>query len=741
MFFQVNKIFLKINIFIFIITVFVIASPILEATEGVPQVREEDNQIPEPEPDPIPIPTPTPTPEPDPTPVPRPDPTPTPFAGAPMLRLVEPTLIKLDAGEVKKMNVAIRNASPFLARDILITPVVPADAPFSFNFASNMRAVELGANSTRNIDLEIIVDENAKPGSHEIELKYSFFNRNSEDYTGSDKIIVQIVNGAPAPNILLNNFKSNKAIIISGEQFSITGDVVSTNNQKVNNLQVFVSEFEEGIGLYNDSNVRYFNDILSEEASFKFNFDTTSKIKSGTYPIKFTVSFVDNDGKEFSNVFEYYINIQSQNQNDKRGSIEVKDITAPIDEINIDEIFELSLTLVNNGDNTVNKIKVSYELDTENSIVPKSTSIKQINSLEIGEEQTLSFLFVATSKVISQSYPIGFNIEYETGFLDDDDSKEKETFSVFSSATIVNPKKDEEEENKSIPKLILSRYESNPLIVQAGTEFDLTMVFKNTSSTESIKNVKAFLTVDEKTEEKGNVFSPVNASNTFFIENIPPQGESTHSLKLFAVPDADPKTYPIIVNFEYEDSKANPIESTELVGINVKQQTNLDIDNFVVEEYGFVGEPINIAFDFFNTGKVKLSNVKVELESSSDNVQTVGSSIYIGEFSSGDIEYYEGNFIINDVGNYEISAIVSFNDDTGNQLQESRSFVVNVQDMPFMEMEMDDMYMFEEEENKNKFLIPSLLIGAVVLVAVIVGFIIFRKKLNIFKLGKRKDEQ
>ena len=40
----------------------------------------------------------------------------------------------------------------------------------------------------------------------------------------------------------------------------------------------------------------------------------------------------------------------------------------------------------------------------------------------------------------------------------------------------------------------------------------------------------------------GSVFTPVDSSNTFYIDNIPPKGRVEKKITMFTVPDAN-KTY------------------------------------------------------------------------------------------------------------------------------------------------------------------------------------------------------
>lgn len=142
------------------------------------------------------------------------------------------------------------------------------------------------------------------------------------------------------------------------------------------------------------------------------------------------------------------------------------------------------------------------------------------------------------------------------------------SFKQYAGVNVSNP--DTDEKNASKPKLIVSNYQCDPLIVMAGHEFDLNMEILNTHATKGAKNIKMFLTLAEETssesEKSGNIFTPVKSSNTFYFDSIGPKATAQKKLRLYVVPGAQPKTYTLTVNFEYEDSAGKEYTATELLG-------------------------------------------------------------------------------------------------------------------------------------------------------------------------------
>lgn len=96
----------------------------------------------------------------------------------------------------------------------------------------------------------------------------------------------------------------------------------------------------------------------------------------------------------------------------------------------------------------------------------------------------------------------------------------------------------------------------------------------------------------------------MNSSNTFYFDSIRPKGTVNKALRLYVVPEAQPKTYTLTVNFEYEDAKGTEYTATELLGINVKQVTELQIDDFTIPETVEQGMPVTVGFNYYNTGRL-----------------------------------------------------------------------------------------------------------------------------------------
>lgn len=116
-------------------------------------------------------------------------------------------------------------------------------------------------------------------------------------------------------------------------------------------------------------------------------------------------------------------------------------------------------------------------------------------------------------------------------------------------------------------------------------------------------------------------------------------------LVMYTIPDAKAKTYVVkaIFEYEYEENgqlKVNNME--DVFGIPVIQPAKLEVTDVIVYEPAFVGEPVYISSEFYNMGRVKLSNLMIRVEGDFD---TRESNYFVGNFDIGYSDYYEGSII------------------------------------------------------------------------------------------------
>ncbi len=655
------------------------------------------------------------------------EPIPTVNNATPKVKLESPSVITLNAGEEKDISLTIRNVGAAMAYNNLTQASVESSAPFTISFVNDSNAVPvISATGKKIMKLHINVDKNAKAGSYTVTLNHSFTNDENTNYSDSDTFNVKIKNEVSAPIINITDFTNTNTNIMPGDKFSLSAVIKNESSQNARELQIAIDGIKtDEINLANSTMGTYFPDFSAGTQKYlSFDFIASSKIKNGSYPLTFKVSYKDTDDKDYEKSFFYYVNIGGIAQADKP-QIELTDLIVPAKTFNVGEKANVSMKLKNVGSVDARNVKVTAITDSDGGIVPNTSSVILTRLLKKSDVRDLNFSFSPTSKSKTQNYSIKFQVEYENGNVTDDKA-DTDSFEQYIGINVNNPDADTSDTPQSKPKIIVNNYSTNPLIVTAGSEFDLNMSFKNTHKTKRVENTKVSLTIDEATtstnEQKGNVFTPVNGSTTFFIGDIAPGSQVDKKLRLYTVPTATPKNYSVTVDFEYEDEKHNELKSSEKIGISVKQATKLDTSEINIPTEAYVDQPTAITFDFYNTGKVNLNNLLIKIEG--DGFDAKQSSIYYGKFNTSTSDTYEGNFTPIKAGEQQGKIIISYEDDAGEVMQQEKEFTINVQEAMPMPSDFSDT---QPIETPKKSIWKSPYFYGAIAIVVISGIIIIRK--------------
>lgn len=349
------------------------------------------------------------------------------------------------------------------------------------------------------------------------------------------------------------------------------------------------------------------------------------------------------------------------------------------------------------------------------------------------------FVFNVKGDVKTAYYPIAFEVEYKTV----SESGETIYFSVTKSIDICLFGKEDEtttasDATVSVPRIIVTGYETNPEKVMAGEEFELTVHLQNTSARTAISNVKVTLS------SANNEFLPSSGSSTQFIRSIGSGATKDIVMKMKAQANLDQKPYVLSVKCEYEGEKNAPYTAEESISVPVYQETKIKVTDIEVmppslETYS----QANIMFSINNTGKATLYNVQVSVDPNCTTVQSDGA--FVGNIESGNSKY--ADFMVTGIAptmdDGKVKLIISYEDASG----EPGTFETEVELFVFEPVYNDvppDDGMFEDPgmiEEKKSFPWLWLGVGVVVVIVVIaVTVVVIKKKKQKALEEELKDE-
>ncbi|MGN0161261.1 MAG: COG1361 S-layer family protein [Lachnospiraceae bacterium] len=352
------------------------------------------------------------------------------------------------------------------------------------------------------------------------------------------------------------------------------------------------------------------------------------------------------------------------------------------------------------------------------------------------EERSLwcGFVFNVKGNIKTAYYPIAFEVEYE---------KNGTHYRVEKSIDVALFGKEEEttktDESTSVPRIIVTGFETNPAKVMAGEEFELTVHLQNTSNRTAVSNIKVSLNT------ANNEFLPASGSSTQFIRSMGCGATKDITIKMKAQASLEQKPYVLTVKCEYEGEKNAPYTADESISVPVYQEakakiTNVEVSPESIETYS----QANVMFSINNTGKSTLYNVQVSVDPENKSVQAEDS--FVGNIAPGTTGY--ADFMVNGIAATEddgiVKVIISYEDangDIGTFEQDINLFVYEpYYDDPGMNEGFVDEGMFEEPQEKG-FPWLGLIVGIVVVVIIVTVVVVVIKKKKVKALREELEDE
>ena len=355
----------------------------------------------------------------------------------------------------------------------------------------------------------------------------------------------------------------------------------------------------------------------------------------------------------------------------------------------------------------------------------------------------VGWFFNVRNDVLTGCYPLPFHVTYyQNGALVETD------ITTYINIKGSDPKKklikDEDDEDKKAanPRIIVTGYRTDPGEVYAGATFNLTVSVKNTSRQTAVENVLFNMeaTVEGKDADATYAaFLPTSGSSSVYKERIAPGETYDMSIEMEAKADLSQKPYVLTVNMKYDTEDQVNLTDVAHVSVPIKQEAKLDTGTAeIMPESIAVGEQSNVMFSIFNTGKTTLFNVKVNYES-----ETVDSGItYLGNIAPGNTGNVDSMLtgIAPDTGGGTVKAVITYEDEAGNESRYEKDLNLLVYEMTFDEGMMENVPTepFEEEPAQKKIPLVAVIgiVAAVVAVIVVVAVVISKKK----KAKKHKED-
>lgn len=413
------------------------------------------------------------------------------------------------------------------------------------------------------------------------------------------------------------------------------------------------------------------------------------------------------------------------------------------------------LSLINLGKTDITDVVVTPTVSNDKTKWPfnigQAYDAQTIQIIQAADDTTDAFnkrmdvgwYFNVRNDVLTGCYPLPFHVTYyQSGALVETD------ITTYINIKGSDPKKklikdeDDEEKKAANPRIIVTGYRTDPEEVYAGSTFNLTVSVKNTSRQTAVENVLFNMeaTVEGKDADATYAaFLPTSGSSSVYKERIAAGETYDMSIEMEAKADLSQKPYVLTVNMKYDTEDQVNLTDVAHVSVPIKQEAKLDTGTAeIMPESIAVGEQSNVMFSIFNTGKTTLFNVKVNYES-----ETVDNGVtYLGNIAPGNTGNVDSMLtgIAPDTGNGVVKAVITYEDEAGNESRYEKDLNLSVYEMTFDEGMMENIPMepMEDETAQKKIPLVAIIgiIAAVIAVIAVIVVIVSKKR----KAKKQKED-
>ena len=383
------------------------------------------------------------------------------------------------------------------------------------------------------------------------------------------------------------------------------------------------------------------------------------------------------------------------------------------------ETKTLTLQITNNSGQKLENVKVAPDMSKKKAgDWPFEKDWKQYSKkidgvVANGESKSVSFDFTRREGAKKNSYTIPFSV-YVQGI---DGAIVTDSIFVYAKNETVtpDPTPGDNSQNQgsggsssdgSVPRVIVTGFDTNPAEVHAGSDFTLTIHLKNTSKKTKVQNMLFELQAPtEGTDEQTSApaFLPTSGSNSIYLNGIKADGTADISITLNAKADLLQKPYSINLSMKYEDSQATQIDSSSSISIPVKQDARFEFSEFEISPQTIeVGGEANVMCSLYNLGRIKLYNATGSIDA-----------------------MLEGEKVTN--GNSKITMTLSYEDESGNISETTKDFELEVTEA----VDDSDMYMNTDgdaEAGSSGFPVVPVVVVIVIIAGVVAAVVFVKKK-------------
>ena len=475
-----------------------------------------------------------------------------------------------------------------------------------------------------------------------------------------------------------------------------------------------------------------------------FQLDLKKDRCNGSYPVTLSASAQDEAGSEISQEFTVYVTITDGKKagDDAKGDAAEGGGAAGfvIDNQNVYKGMEKSYSrgyvpkIGNDSAVLVLPLQAKYKISGnrvraalkfgEGENIPfvhknyeKAVKLRYYKNGKTGKKAgryLISFNLKLKKDRYNGSYPVTVTVSGQ----DEAGSEISQEFTVY--VTITDGKKaggtegtqEGEEDNRAkfAPKVMMDSYQFSRKKILCGEKFTAKITLRNTSSTESVKNMMVSVTPGENVELLGRTGSS-------YVRELAAGGSCDLSFRFRVNASAPRGQYSVGVAMDYADARGGTHTAESAMKVSAEQPVQIQISSVSVPKTIQLGETVELLTQAMNLGKGKLYNVRAMLEA--DGLTPSGAAfigdIEAGTSMSGSMEITAEGLTGTDLyGATQGKITFYYADEAGNEMTQEQTFETDILSPLSGENEEES-----EDDTRQWWVIMAVILGFLIQAAVI----------------------
>lgn len=587
----------------------------------------------------------------------------------------------LTAGTSVDLQIPIENLTHTSISSMVVTPVIDDTSKFPFEITSigalSVRS-SLGAKERKLIYMPVKVLKTAENKMYTMNINFNYKTAEGTSGTITKPVYFKVTSGLGQIKIDVRKMEVPDGYIPAGDSRNVGFEIYNDSEMNLKDIKVSFKDLASG-GLLPASyeKTESFANLPSKSGHpVTFDLKADGNLETKSYVHTLEVTFSDEYAKTYTLDKKVYIPVRKSS--DQVLDLALENIKVPAI-VQSGKDFTVEFSLANHSQSTLQNVTAKLEADA--GFLAKSAPIQQGKILEAGKSYPFKFKLTSKSDLEGKNYPIKAVITYEVGTGTD-----QKTYYEYLNVEVGNAS------GKTTPKLIVSNYSFGPDAVMANKEFPLNLTFTNTNQGKPIHNVKITLVSGE------NIFTPVNASNSFFISTIGAGGSVSKEVSLMADYSAKPKNYPVEVKMDYEDDEGKAFSLSDTISIPVMQELIPRLSKIEIPTISNLNVPTQMSLTVFNIGKAEIRNIFVTI--TGENITSDQGETYLGNVGEGSDTYFDGTFTPTALGEQKGTVLIKYQDGSGKEFELVHEFTTTVEEMPPMDPGMEGMPPVESPADK-----------------------------------------